>query len=119
MLMIGSAWLVFTISGSAMDVGIVAALSLGPSLIGAPLGGSLADRYCPRKLSQLFMALQVPPLLILTVLAASGSLTVPLIFIFIFAYAVPRSISRPILELVVPFTVVGRDRRHQLLDRRD
>ncbi len=116
MLMIGSAWLVFTISGSAMDVGIVAALSLGPSLIGAPLGGSLADRYCPRKLSQLFMALQVPPLLILTVLAASGSLTVPLIFIFIFAYAVPRSISRPILELVVPFTVPPELQRQAVTD---
>ena len=116
MLMIGSAWLVFTISGSAMDVGIVAALSLGPSLVGAPLGGSLADRYCPRKLSQLFMALQVPPLLILTVLATTGNLTVPLIFIFIFIYAVPRSISRPILELVVPFTVPPELQRQAVTD---
>jgi len=116
MLMIGSAWLVFTISGSAMDVGIVAALSLGPSLVGAPLGGALADRYCPRKLSQLFMALQVPPLLILTVLAATGNLTVPLIFIFIFIYAVPRSISRPILELVVPFTVPPELQRQAVTD---
>ena len=116
MLMIGSAWLVFTISGSAMDVGIVAALSLGPSLIGAPIGGSLADRYCPRKLSQLFMALQVPPLLVLTVLAATGNLTVPLIFIFIFIYAVPRSISRPILELVVPFTVPPELQRQAVTD---
>ncbi|MFZ9668683.1 MAG: MFS transporter [Solirubrobacterales bacterium] len=105
MQMIASAWLVFQLSGSAMDVGIVAALALGPSLVGAPLGGSLADRFCPRKLSMLFMGLQVPPLLVLTALAAAGELTVPLIFAFVFLYAVPFSLAEPILELVVPHTV--------------
>ena len=112
MQMIASAWLVFRLSGSAMDVGIVAALGLGPSLIGAPLGGALADRYCPRKLSMLFMALQVPPMLVLTALAASDGLTVALIFAFVFLYAVPSSLAQPVLELVVPFTVPP-ELRHQ------
>lgn len=116
MQMIASAWLVFTLSGNAMDVGIVAALALGPSLVGAPLGGALADRFCPRKLSMLFMALQVPPLIVLSVLAASGGLTVALIFVFVFLYAVPYSLAEPILELVVPFTVPAELRHHAVTD---
>ena len=116
MQMIASAWLVFRLSGSAMDVGVVAALALGPSLIGAPLGGSLADRFCPRKLSMLFMALQVPPLLLLMTLAASGDLTVALIFGLVFLYAVPYSLAQPIIELVVPFTVPGELRHRAVTD---
>lgn len=113
---IASAWLVFHLSGNAMDVGIVAALGLGPSLIGGPLGGALADRYCPRKLLMLLMGLQIPSMLTLTVLAAAGDLTVPLIFVLVFAFAVPFSLAEPILELVVPFTVPKEIRSRALND---
>lgn len=113
---IASAWLIFRLSGNAMDVGIVAALALGPSIIGAPLGGALADRFCPRKLTMILMALQVPPMLALTALAVSGGLTVPLIFVFVFTFAVPFSLVEPILELIVPYTVPQELRSQALTD---
>lgn len=116
MQMIASAWLVFKLTGNAMDVGIVAALALGPSLIGAPLGGALADRFCPRKLSMLFTALQVPPLLILAALAGADALTVPLIFLFVFLNAVPHSLGGPIIQLIVPFTVPPEQRHEAVTD---
>lgn len=41
-------WLVLTLSGNPLDLGIVSALQFGPLLVLAPFGGAIADRW-PRR----------------------------------------------------------------------
>ena len=102
---VAAGWLVLMMTGNPMDVGILAALGLAPSLIGSPVGGALADRFCPRKLITTLSIIQTIPATIMAVLAFTGTLTVPLIFILILAGAIPGSMKKPITSLVIPFTV--------------
>ena len=102
---VGAGWLVFHLTGNAMDVGILAAIALGPSLVGSPIGGALADRFCPRHLAIGFTCFLILPPLTMSLLAFNDALTVPLIYLLVFCGAVPHSINQPIIQLVIPFTV--------------
>lgn len=105
MQVVGAGWLVYHLTGSAMQVGVLAALALGPSLVGAPIGGVLADRFCPRKLSITLCTAQAVPAGVMAILAFAGLLSVPWIFVLVLLGAVPYSLNQPIIALVVPFTV--------------
>lgn len=66
-------WLVLTMTGSSIAVGVVVALQTAPVLVLAPYGGVVADRVDKRRLLiglQTLMALQALTLGILTVLGA-------------------------------------------------
>lgn len=109
---VAAGYLVFKLTGDAMQVGLLAAIALGPSLVGAPVGGALADRFCPRKLTTWFsFALALPPLA-LALFAFADALTVPIIFLCVFVLAVLHSIGQPIFQIVIPFTV-PKHLRHQ------
>lgn len=113
---IAAGWLVFHLSGSAMDVGVLAALATGPSLIGTPIGGMLADRYCPRKLAIGLSWAQTASPALLAVLAFADELTVPLIFLLVFLGAIPNALRSPIIAVVVPFTVPQQLRHAAVAD---
>jgi MFS family permease len=70
MQMVAQSWLVLTMTGSAVAVGVVVALQTAPVLLLAPYGGVVADRADKRKLLmglQASMALQALALGLLTV----------------------------------------------------
>ncbi len=112
MQIVGAGWLVFHLSGSAMAVGILAALALGPSLVGAPIGGALSDRFCPRKLGITFALLQILSPAAMAILAFNDQLTIPLIYALVLLGAIPYSLGQPVMALIIPFTVPA-DLRHQ------
>lgn len=73
MQMVAQSWLVLTMTGSAIAVGVVVALQTAPVLLLAPYGGVVADRADKRKLLiglQASMALQALVLGLLTVFGA-------------------------------------------------
>jgi MFS family permease len=73
MQMVAQSWLVLTMTGSAVAVGVVVALQTAPLLVLAPYGGVVADRADKRKLLmglQASMALQALALGLLTVFGA-------------------------------------------------
>lgn len=113
---VAAGFLVFKLTGDAMAVGLLAAIALGPSLLGAPVGGALADRFCPRKLTTGLTFLEAIPPLVLALVAFSGELTVPVIYLCVFALAVVHSINQPILQIVIPFTVPERLRHQAVAD---
>ncbi|MFZ9668685.1 MAG: MFS transporter [Solirubrobacterales bacterium] len=113
---VAAGYLVFQISGNAMYVGLLAAVALGPSLAGASIGGRLADRYCPRKLSIAFCLIEVFPPLALAVLAFSDALTIPAIFGCVLALSIPHSMSQPIFALVIPYSVPEELRHEAVAD---
>lgn len=116
MQVVGATWLVFQLSGSSAAVGVLAALALGPALIGAPIGGQLADRYEPRRLAIVLSLCQAIPVLVMATLAFSSVITVPLIYLCVFAGAIPFSLNQPVLALIVPATVPA-EFRHQAVAR--
>ena len=105
MQVVAAGFLVYQLSGSAALVGALGAVALGPSLIGSPVAGALGDRFCLRRLSVRFAALESLPALGLTIVALTGDLTVPILFVGVAATAVFHSLSEPIIQLVVPYTV--------------
>lgn len=113
---VAAGYLVFQISGNAMYVGLLAAVALGPSLVGASIGGRLADRYCPRKLSIGFSLFEVLPPLALALFAFSDALTLPVIFACVLALSIPHSMSQPIFALVIPYSVPEELRHDAVAD---
>ena len=113
---VAAGYLVFKLSGNAMYVGLLAAVALGPSLVGSSIGGRLADRYCPRKLSIGFCLFEILPPLALAIFAFSDALTIPVIFVCVLALSIPHSMSQPIFALVIPYTVPEELRHDAVAD---
>lgn len=113
---VAAGFIVFRLTRDPMAVGVLAAIALAPSLVGAPVGGALADRFCPRKLTTTFFFLLVIPPLVLSVLAYEDALTVPLIYACVAVLAIVHSVNQPIFQLVIPYTVPERLRHQAVAD---
>ena len=116
MQVVAASWLVYHLTNSAIAVGVLTSLALGPALVGGPIGGVLADRYDPRRLAILLSALQALACMALVVLELAGHLTVGLLYACVFAGAIPFSINQPIITLIVPYTV-PEESRHTAVAR--
>lgn len=102
---VAATWYVYSLTGSATAVGVLSALALGPAIVGGPIGGALADRYDPRRLSILLSVAQAVPAGLMAVLAGTGVLTVPWLYVLVFLGAIPFSLNQPVITLIAPYTV--------------
>ena len=102
---VAAGWLVYHLSGSALDVGLLGVVALASSLLGSPLGGVLTDRFAVRRMAVALLLLQVIPAAVMAILAFSGSLTVPLIFLLVFCGSLPSSLSNPMVQVFLPRVV--------------
>lgn len=118
MQLVASGWLVFQLTDSAMAVGVLGLLALGPALVGSPTGGWLADRFCPRKLAVTLSALSSIGPAALTLIAFTGEPTVAQIYVFTLVGAIPNSIAAPIKAIVTPYSVPAALRRQAVSDVR-
>ena len=108
---VAAGFLLYALSGSAMLVGLLAAVALGPSIVFAPLGGALADRFCPRKLLIVFSYLEVVGPMLMAVAAATGHLSVAVIFVGVLLNQVFASMANPVFAIVSQHSV-PTDLRH-------
>ena len=69
---IGMAWLVFELSGSALDLGLLGAATAIPTIVSSLVGGILADRFNRRSILVVTTSLAAILLLLLTILDATG-----------------------------------------------
>ena len=102
---VAAGWLVYHLSGSALNVGLLGVVALASSLLGSPLGGVLTDRFAVRRMAVALLLLQVIPAAVMAILAFSGSLTVPLIFLLVFCGSLPSSLSKPMVQVFLPRVV--------------
>ena len=102
---VAAGWLVYHLSGSALNVGLLGVVALASSLLGSPLGGGLTDRFAVRRMAVALLLLQVIPAAVMAILAFSGSLTVPLIFLIVFCGSLPSSLSQPMVQVFLPRVV--------------
>ena len=69
---LGQGWLVFELSGSALDLGLLGAAASVPNIVVSLLGGALADRFDKRRILLVSSLLTAALLGLLAVLDATG-----------------------------------------------
>jgi MFS family permease len=109
---VGELWLVLTLTGSAVAVGITTALQFTPILLFGAWAGVLADRMDKRKLLICTQTAMAIPALVLWALAASGIVESWMVFAVVFARGAVNAFDNParqsfVVELVGPKRVVN------------
>jgi predicted MFS family arabinose efflux permease len=107
-------WYAYKLTGSATSVGLLAALALGPTIVGSPIGGALADRFDPRRLAIVLYICQGIPATVMAILDLTGELPIGLLYALVFAGAIPFSLNSPVISLLGPYTVPEEYRRAAL-----
>lgn len=95
-------WYVLQQTGSATAVGVVAALAFAPAVLGAPVGGWIADRYDIQRAGALLRACEAIAPLVIGLLIWDGELSIPLLYALVFLGAIPSALSSPIAAIIVP-----------------
>ena len=105
-------WLILTLTGSGVAVGLTAALQFLPILLFAALGGTLADRSDKRKLLIVTQALMVLPAAALFAVTAGGVVEAWMVYAVVLVRGTVNAVDNPTRqafasELVGPERVVN------------
>lgn len=95
-------WLVLALGGTPIQLGFVAVLQFGPSMILAPFGGVLADRIDKRLAligTQLAACLQA---FVLFVLTATGVVEIPMVLVMAFFLGLVNAVDMPLRLALAP-----------------
>ena len=109
MQVVAEMWLVLTLTGSAVAVGLTSALQFLPMLLFATWGGLLADRFSKRKVLYVTQALMIVPSLALWALTASGGVETWMVFALVFARGSVNAVDNPTRQSFVT-EMVGSER---------
>jgi MFS family permease len=109
---VGELWLILTLTGSALAVGVTTALQFTPMLLFGAWAGVLADRMDKRRLLTITQTAMAIPALVLWVLAATGVVEPWMVFAVVFARGAVNAVDNPtrqsfVVELVGPGGVVN------------
>jgi MFS family permease len=102
-------WLILTLTGSGVAVGVTSALQFLPILLFGAWGGLLADRFPKRRLLIATQSLMALPALALWGLTASGSVEPWMVYVLVFARGSVNSIDNPTRQSFA-IEMVGSDR---------
>jgi MFS family permease len=107
MQMIAQSWLVWTLTGSSVALGVIVALQALPVLFLGPYGGVVADRVDKRRLMVILQSLMAVQALVLGILAATGAITVWEIGVLATLLGINNAFENPtrqsfIMEMVGP-----------------
>ena len=106
---VAQAWLVLQITGSALDLGILGALSWAPVLLGGAWAGVLVDRMDRRRLLIVTQTIFVVLCAAQTALVATGQIRLWMILIFGVLNGTVMTADGPARQVYV-FQLVGRER---------
>jgi len=104
---IGQSWLVFTITRSGTDVGLLVAAQTLPILLFGPLGGTLADRFGKYRILFWTQGLAGLQAAALAVLDLTGHLSLWLLFVMAGTLGVVNALDNPTRQTFV-VEMVGR-----------
>ncbi|HVO52837.1 MAG TPA: MFS transporter [Solirubrobacterales bacterium] len=106
---VAALWLILSLTGSGLAVGLTTALQFLPMLVIGAWGGLLADRFSKRRLlitTQLLMAI---PAVFLFAVTLAGVVAPWMVFLAVFAMGSVNAIDNPTRQSFV-FEMVGPDR---------
>jgi len=88
--------LVLELGGSALDLGVLAALQFGPAVLLSPLGGALADRVSRRSLLLWLHSALAVQVCVLAAGAASGNISVAAVLVISTVFGLATAAEMPI-----------------------
>ncbi len=109
MQIVAEIWLVVSLTGSGLAVGLTSALQFLPLLLLGALGGLLADRIAKRRLLMLTQALMAVPALVLFALTVSGTVEAWMVMALALARGTILAVDNPTRQAFV-IEIVGSDR---------
>jgi len=109
---VAALWVILSLTGSGVAVGLTTALQFLPMLLIGAWGGLLADRIPKRRLLIATQALMAIPALSLFVVTATGVVTPWMVYLAVFAMGSVNAIDNPtrqsfVIEMVGPDRVVN------------
>jgi len=112
MQMIAEIWLVLSLTGSGLAVGMTTALQFLPILLFGAWGGVLADRFSKRRLLMVTQALMALPALALFAITMAGVVAPWMVLALVFARGTVNAVDNPTrqsfaIEMVGPDRVVN------------
>ncbi len=109
MQMVAEIWLVLSLTGSGLAVGMTTALQFLPILLFGAWGGLLADRFPKRRLLMVTQALMAIPALALFGVTFAGVVTPWMVFILVFVRGTVNAVDNPTRQSFA-IEMVGADR---------
>jgi MFS family permease len=106
---VAALWLVLSLTGSGLAVGLTTALQFLPMLLFGAWGGLLADRFSKRKLLMTTQALMAIPALGLFVVTVTGIAAPWMVFVAVFAMGAANAVDNPTRQSFA-IEMVGADR---------
>jgi MFS family permease len=88
-------WLAYRLSGSTAATGMVGFLAMAPYIFVTPIAGALSDRVSRRKVLIIVQSLLLLLAVALTVVTATGHITVPLLGALAFAQGILNGVEVP------------------------
>jgi MFS family permease len=112
MQMVAEVWLILSLTGSGVAVGMTTALQFLPILLFGAWGGVLADRFPKRSLLMVSQALMALPALALLAIVAAGDVAPWMVFVLVFLRGTVNAVDNPTrqsfaIEMVGPERVVN------------
>ncbi|WP_410499177.1 MFS transporter [Chitinibacter sp. S2-10] len=104
-LAVATAWQMYSITGSALDLGLVGLLEFVPRVLFILQIGQVADRYDRRLVTTITKALQSLAALLLCVLTLQGMLTREILFALAFVLGTVRAFEIPTMQALLPNVV--------------
>jgi MFS family permease len=109
MQVVAEIWLILTLTGSGLAVGVTTALQFLPMLLVGAWGGALADRIDKHRLLMVTQALMAVPALALWGVTAGGVVEPWMVFALVFARGAVNAFDNPARQSFV-IEMVGSDR---------
>src|SRR6478752_3707502 len=106
---VAAIWLILSLTGSGVAVGLTTALQFLPMLLFGAWGGLIADRMSKRRLLIITQALMAIPAIGLLVVTATGVVVPWMVFLAVFLMGLVNAVDNPTRQSFV-FEMVGPDR---------
>lgn len=109
MQIVGELWLILTLTGSGLAVGVATALQFAGIMLFGVLGGALADRFDKRRLLIVSQAAMAAPALALFALALGGGVELWIVYALIAVRGLVLAVDNPARQAFV-IELVGSER---------
>jgi MFS family permease len=99
------AWQMYTLTGSALDLGLLGLVRFAPNLLFSFISGAVVDAYDRRAVLMVSQAVPLAVTIAMLAALATNSVTVGLIYVLVFVLGIAAAFENPARQVLLPATV--------------